>query len=178
MEDDEQKAGHTKKELTLLQKQKDKLMKFYGGIKNIRALPQALVCFDPVEDINAIREAKIMNISVIAVANTNADPDQIDFIIPANNFSVRSSYLIVNALADAVATANEQPTLVVNRTAEEITLPEIQKRKRANPGDRGRDFRNKKGFAESSDLAATETAENTDHPVENDLATESVPETK
>lgn len=132
--DEEKKLGRTKKELVLLTKEKEKLMKFYGGIKTMQQLPQVLVCLDPVEDINSILEAKKLNIPVVAVANTNADPSLIDFIIPANNFSVRSSYLLVNALADAIAVANEQDTLVVNKTAEEIVLPEIQRKRRFQRG--------------------------------------------
>lgn len=130
LNDEEQKAGRTKKELVGLTKTKDKLNKFYGGIKTMKQLPQVLVCFDPVEDMNAILEAKKKNIPVVAVANTNADPKLIDFIIPANNFSVRSSYLLVNVLADAIAIANEQEALVANRPAEEITIPEVQHRRR------------------------------------------------
>lgn len=122
-------------------------MKFYGGIKMMKSLPQVLVCFDPVQDINAVKEAKIMNISIVGVGNTNANPDLIDFLVPANNYSVRASYLIVNCLADAIATANDQPTLVANRPIEEINLPEIAKKTPYHrPLARGEYLRNNPSF--------------------------------
>ncbi|MDQ0513744.1 small subunit ribosomal protein S2 [Mycoplasmoides fastidiosum] len=134
--DESLQAGRTKKELLDLTRDRDKLEKFYGGIKNMTKIPQVLVCFDPVEDINSVLEAKKVGIPVVAVANTNADPLLADFIIPANNFSIRSAYLIVNVLGDAIAYANDNPTVVAYRSADDIVLPEIQRRHNLNRGKR------------------------------------------
>ncbi|WP_391591874.1 SSU ribosomal protein S2p (SAe) [[Mycoplasma] cavipharyngis] len=126
--DEKLQEGRTKKEILDLTRERDKLEKFYGGIKKMTKLPQVLVCFDPVEDKNCILEARKMGIPVIGIANTNADPTIIDFIIPANNFSIRSAYILVNVLADAVLYVNQSPTTIAFRSEDEIVLPEIQSR--------------------------------------------------
>lgn len=128
LQDEESKLGRTKKEWLNLIRQRARLEKFYSGVKNMNKLPQVMVCFDPVEDKNAILEARKMNIPIVAVSNTNANPDLIDFIIPANNFSVRSAYILVNVLTDAVAYANNQETVIAFKKESEIILPDIQKR--------------------------------------------------
>lgn len=73
-----------------MQRQVAKLEKFIGGIKNMKGLPQVLVVTDPVAEHNAVKEAKDLHIPVIALANTNANPDLIDFIIPANTHSIKT----------------------------------------------------------------------------------------
>lgn len=117
-------AGYTKKELVHLTKQRNKLEKFYGGIKNLQKLPDLIVIFNPQDDVTCLKEAKKMGIPVIALANTNTDPDNIDFIVPGNNTSLRSVYLIANLLCDAVAEAQGNETLVVYKDPEDIIIPE------------------------------------------------------
>lgn len=117
-------AGYTKKELVQMTKQRNKLEKFYGGIKNLQKLPDLIILFNPFEDINCLREAKKIGIPVIALANTNSDPDLIDFIIPGNNTSIKSVYLIANLLCDAIAQAQGNQTLIAFKKTEEIIIPE------------------------------------------------------
>lgn len=119
---------YTKKEQIEILKETERLNKFVGGIRMMNTLPQVLVVIDPVSDQNAIKEAKAMNIPVVALANTNADPTNIDFIIPCNNMSIRSLTLIVTLLADAIAEARNEETKFVGKEDNEIVLPEIQKR--------------------------------------------------
>ena len=118
---------YTKKQQLDMSRQVAKLEKFIGGIKNMKGLPQVLVVSDPVAEHNAVKEARDLHIPVIALANTNANPDLIDFIIPANTHSTRTQWLLISILADAVASAHGKPTKVIGKPDEEIILPEITK---------------------------------------------------
>lgn len=124
-----QKSGeiekYTKKEQLSIRRETEKLMKFYGGIRTMRKLPEAIIVLDPNHDLNAIVEARKLNIPVIALANTNANPDIIDYIIPINNFSIRSIMLILGILIDGIAEAKEEPVKYVGKADNEIVLPEI-----------------------------------------------------
>lgn len=91
-----------KKELAEKLKLKAKLAVNLEGIKEIRMLPQALVVVDPKEEHNAVAEAKLLNIPVFALGDTNTDPDTVDYLIPANDDGEASARIIVGLLADAV----------------------------------------------------------------------------
>lgn len=117
---------YTKKEQIAYNKDAAKLEKFYGGIKTMKQRPDLLILVDPVNDVNAIKEAKKLNIPVIALANTNADPNLIDYVIPVNNYSIKSITLILGVLADAIAELKNEPTKVVGRADSEIVLPETK----------------------------------------------------
>ncbi len=119
---------YTKKEQICMLKETERLNKFVGGIRLMNTLPQALIVIDPVADQNAIKEAKSMHIPVVALANTNADPSNIDFIIPCNNMSLRSLTLVLTILADAICEGRGEPTKFVGKEDSEIQLPEAQKR--------------------------------------------------
>ncbi len=91
-----------KKEAADRLKLKAKLSANLEGIKEIRLLPQALVVVDPKEEHNAVAEAKLLNIPVFALGDTNTDPDTIDYLVPANDDSEASIRIIIGLLADAV----------------------------------------------------------------------------
>jgi len=95
-----------KKEVINLRKEMDRLEKFLGGIKEMKSIPQALFIIDPRKERNAILEARILNIPVFGIVDTNCDPDDVDYIIPANDDALRSVKLIVGKMADAVIEAN------------------------------------------------------------------------
>ena len=118
---------YTKKQRLDISRQVTKLEKFIGGIKEIKGLPNAIVVTDPVLEHNAVKEARDLHIPVIAIANTNANPNLIDFIIPANTYSIKTQWLILSILADAVASAKGQETKIVGKKDSEIILPEIAK---------------------------------------------------
>ncbi|AEG73736.1 30S ribosomal protein S2 [Mycoplasma haemofelis Ohio2] len=124
LENPELQEGYTKKEIIQFSKQKDKLEKFYGGVKNLQRLPNLLVVFNPVEDAAAVQEAKKVGIPVIALSNINTDPDQVDFVIPGNNKSMKSVYLIANLLCDAIAEIQGKDTVVAHKSDAEIIIPE------------------------------------------------------
>jgi len=102
----------TKKEAILLRKEMAKLEKNLGGIKEMRRLPQALFVVDPKAEHNAVAEAKILGIPVFGIVDTNCDPDEVDYVIPANDDAIRAVKLIVAAMADAVCEAKSEPLTV------------------------------------------------------------------
>ena len=95
-----------KKEVATLKKDKEKLEKYFGGIKEMKDIPAALVVVDPKTEHNAIAEARRLNIPVFGLVDTNCDPDDVDYVIPANDDAIRSVKLIVATLANAVVEAN------------------------------------------------------------------------
>ena len=95
-----------KKEVIGLKKEYDKLNKVLCGIRNMEKLPQALIIVDPKKEINAIREARKLNIPVFGVVDTNCDPDDVDFVIPGNDDAVRSIKVMLGVLTNAICEAN------------------------------------------------------------------------
>ena len=91
-----------KKEVAALQKEIFDLEKSYGGIKTMEQLPSAIFVVDPKKEKNAILEAKKLGIPVIAIVDTNCDPDDADYVIPGNDDAIRAIKLIASALADAI----------------------------------------------------------------------------
>ncbi len=94
-----------KKEAAALRKEKEKLSKNLEGIKEMRKTPQAIFVCDPKIEQNAVREAKILGIPVFGIVDTNNDPDEVDYMIPANDDAIRSVKLIVGLMADAIVEA-------------------------------------------------------------------------
>lgn len=101
-EDEETLKHYTKKERIKLQREKQKLEKNLKGIKDMDELPDALFVVDPEKEANAVKEARKLGIPVIAVVDTNCDPDMVDVIIPGNDDAIRAIKLFVSAIADAV----------------------------------------------------------------------------
>lgn len=97
----------SKKEVAGLKAEMDKLEKNLGGIKEMTELPGVLFVVDPKKEHIAVSEARALNIPIVGIVDTNCDPDDVDFIIPANDDAMRSVKLIVGAMADAVIEAKE-----------------------------------------------------------------------
>jgi len=116
-----------KKEVIGLRKDMARLEKFLGGIKDMKKIPAALFIVDPRKERNAILEARKLHIPVFGIVDTNCDPDDVDYIIPANDDALRSVRLIVNKMADAVVEANGG-----------IVIPIVQEPKREKPLDQRR----------------------------------------
>lgn len=91
-----------KKEVIQLNNERDRLEKFLGGIKNMNRLPDALYVVDPRKERIAVNEARILGIPVIAIVDTNCDPDEIDYVIPGNDDAIRAVKLITETMANAV----------------------------------------------------------------------------
>ena len=95
-----------KKEVIGLRKEYDKLNKLLCGIRSMEKLPQALIIVDPKKEINAIREARKLNIPIFGIVDTNCDPDDVDYVIPGNDDAVRAVKVVLGVLGNAIAEAN------------------------------------------------------------------------
>jgi small subunit ribosomal protein S2 len=111
---------YTKKEQLLLQREREKLEKYMGGVKEMGRLPGALFVVDARKELIAVKEARKLGIPVIAIADTNADPDMIDFPIPGNDDAIRSVQLISGAMADAIEQARRELPPEARRRADEV----------------------------------------------------------
>ena len=130
--DNMEKAGEfdllPKKEVIGLKAQREKLQTVLGGIRDMHTLPGALFVVDPHSEEIAIKEAKKLNIPVVAITDTNCDPDNIDYVIPGNDDAIRAVKLIASIIADAVIEAN-QGADAVNHNVEEdevVSMDEAQ----------------------------------------------------
>lgn len=94
-----------KKEVIGLKKERDRLEKFLGGIKDMQKTPEAMFIIDPRKEINAIREARILGIPVFGIVDTNCDPDDVDYVIPANDDAIRAVKLITYVMGNAIIEA-------------------------------------------------------------------------
>ncbi|MUK02406.1 30S ribosomal protein S2 [Vibrio cholerae] len=101
--DDVAGSGHTKKELLLLRRELTKLQSNLGGIRNLTKAPSVVWVVDTKKEHLAIDEAKKLNIPVVAILDTNCDPDEVDFPIPGNDDAIRAVNLLTRVIADAVA---------------------------------------------------------------------------
>src|SRR5690606_24393391 len=90
-----------KKEVARLEKERERLEKYIGGLKGMGNLPQAVFIVDPHQEAIAVSEARKLRIPVVAITDTNCDPDLIDFVIPGNDDAIRSIKLITARVADA-----------------------------------------------------------------------------
>ena len=113
-----------KKEVIGLRKEYEKLNKVLCGIRGMDKLPNALIITDPSKEINAIREARKLNIPVFGIVDTNCDPDLVDYVIPGNDDAVRSVKVILGVLTNAICEAKGLP--VVDYVTE-VEKPKTQK---------------------------------------------------
>jgi len=97
----------SKKEVLTLCHEMERLQKFLGGIKNMTKLPGALFIIDPRKERIAVAEAKKLGIPIVAIVDTNCDPDEIDFIIPGNDDAIRAVKLLTAKMADAILEARQ-----------------------------------------------------------------------
>jgi small subunit ribosomal protein S2 len=117
----------TKKEILFLSRERDKLKKVLGGIETMNRLPGALFIVDIRKESIAVNEARKLNIPIFAIVDTNCDPDDIDYIIPANDDAVKTIELITSAMADAIL---EGEAKLKEKKAEEAADRERVKKER------------------------------------------------
>lgn len=99
---------YPKKEQAQMQKEMDKLNRFLGGVRNMNRLPRAIFVIDSENEKNAIREAKKMGIKVYGIADTNSNPDDFDYFIPANDDAIKAIELILNKIGDVIVEAKNK----------------------------------------------------------------------
>ena len=98
---------YAKKEALKMIAEADKLEKYLGGIKDMKGMPAAIFVVDPKKERIAVKEAKILGIPVVGIVDTNCDPDDVDYIIPANDDAIRAVKLITSCMADAIVEAKQ-----------------------------------------------------------------------
>ena len=107
MQEDGTINKYAKKEALKLIAEADKLEKYLGGIKDMKGMPGALFVVDPKKERIAVKEAAILGIPVVGMVDTNCDPDDVDFVIPANDDAIRAVKLITSCMADAIIEAKQ-----------------------------------------------------------------------
>ncbi len=115
-----------KKEVAQLQGQKEKLEKFLGGIREMNDLPGALFVVDPKKERIAIAEARKLNIPIVAIVDTNCDPEEVDYVIPGNDDAIRAVKLLVARMADAVIEGNQGMSMAEAEVAQSEGAEEEQ----------------------------------------------------
>ena len=110
-----------KKEVVNIKKEWDKLEKNLGGIKDMKRIPDAIFVVDPKKEKICVQEAHSLGITLICIADTNCDPEELDYVIPGNDDAIRAVKLIVSKMADAVIEANQGEEMVAEDAAEEAT---------------------------------------------------------
>ncbi|MGQ9557347.1 MAG: 30S ribosomal protein S2 [Desulfurispora sp.] len=118
MEADGSMALLPKKEVARLLHEKERLQKFLGGIKDMRRLPDALFVIDPRKEKIAVAEARKLGIPIVAIVDTNCDPDEIDYVIPGNDDAIRAVRLLTSKMADAVLEGKQGEQLSDARSAQ------------------------------------------------------------
>ena len=101
----------------------EKLEKYLGGVKDMRKLPGALFVVDPRKEHNAIAEARKLHIPIVAIVDTNCDPDEVDYVIPANDDAIRAIRLISATMANAVQEGRQGEDASAEEPAAEETAP-------------------------------------------------------
>jgi small subunit ribosomal protein S2 len=107
-----------KKEVVQLKKQHERLVKFLGGIRDMKAVPDVMFVVDPRKERIAVAEARKLNIPLVGIVDTNCDPDEIDYVIPANDDAIRAVKLLTAKMADALLEARQGED-------EEVTSAEV-----------------------------------------------------
>ena len=107
-----------KKEVSQLKKEMEILERNLGGIKEMKKLPGALFIVDPKKEHNAVLEARKLNIPIVGIVDTNCDPDDTDYVIPANDDAIRAVKLIAGAMADGIIEVNQGAMAEAAQTAE------------------------------------------------------------
>ncbi len=108
-----------KKEVIKLNLEREKLEKYLGGIKNMKKLPSVLFVVDPRKERNAILEAKKLHIPVVAIVDTNCDPDEVDYVIPGNDDAIRAVKLIAETMANAMIEGKEGSAAAMEEETDE-----------------------------------------------------------
>jgi small subunit ribosomal protein S2 len=136
MEEDGTFEKLSKKEVIKLRQEHDKLQKNLGGIRDMKGMPAAMFIVDPKKEKIAVHEARILGIPIVGVVDTNCDPDDVDYIIPANDDAIRAVKLLSSKMADAVIEGHqgesfdegeeaEAANAVAETPAEEKSIEEI-----------------------------------------------------
>lgn len=123
-----------KKEVIKLKAEMEKLEKYLGGIKNMKKIPGAMFIVDPRKERNAILEARKLGIPVVAIVDTNCDPDEVDYVIPGNDDAIRAVKLIAAKVADAIIEGRQGEQLSTDSEEAEAKVNEEEMAEVATEG--------------------------------------------
>ena len=126
MEEDGTFDKLSKKEVSKLKLEQEKLEKYLGGIKDMKGMPAALFIVDPKKERIAVKEARILGIPIIGIVDTNCDPDDVDYIIPANDDAIRAVKLIAASMADAIIEARQGESFAETDEEAEEQVEEVE----------------------------------------------------
>jgi small subunit ribosomal protein S2 len=112
-----------KKEVIQLRKEHTRLEMFLGGIRNMRRMPKAVFIVDPMAELNAVKEARKLGIKIVAMVDTNCDPDLVDYIIPCNDDAIKSVTLISTVIADACLESKGKAPIIAYTEDKDIPRP-------------------------------------------------------
>lgn len=146
MFEDDSISAFTKKEMLGLQRERDKLQKVLGGIRNMKDLPGGIFIVDPRKELIAVKEGKKLGIPIVAVVDTNCDPDDIDYIVPGNDDAIRAIKLFSSKMAESVVEGKKR--------FDELIQAESDKEEKEEPETETK--------AEDIDIDITETEEATE----------------
>jgi len=121
----------TKKEVAAIEKEKSKLEKNLSGIKDMTSLPVALFIVDPKKEKIAIAEARKLSVPIVAIVDTNCNPDEVDYVIPGNDDAIRAIRLITSKIADAVIEGKEILSKTLAEEAESLQVEDKIQQERA-----------------------------------------------
>ncbi|MEW6674896.1 MAG: 30S ribosomal protein S2 [Nitrospirota bacterium] len=113
-----------KRETTMLEKERTKLEKNLSGIKDMTDLPSAVFIIDPKKERIAVAEARKLSVPIVAIVDTNCDPDEVDYVIPGNDDAIRAIKLITSKIADAILEGKEMLSTIAAQEAEKIQVEE------------------------------------------------------
>ena len=116
----------TKKEVIKLRLEMGRLEKFLGGIKEMKNMPAALFVVDPKKERIAVKEARILGIPIVGIVDTNCDPDDVDYVIPANDDAIRAIKLITAAMADALIEGRQGESYDTGESADYEDSPDYE----------------------------------------------------
>lgn len=140
-----------KKEVSQIRKEAARLEKFLGGIKEMKKMPDAIFVVDPKVEANAVAEARKLGIPVFGIVDTNCDPDDVDFVVPANDDAIRAVKLIIAAMSDAVMEAKGGPLQVAYTKDEPSTDRRPNNRPNNRPNDRVQNSRPQRENSEKAE---------------------------
>jgi small subunit ribosomal protein S2 len=169
---------YSKKEAAELTEEKDKLERFLGGIKDMPQLPAALFIVDTKKEHIAVAEARALGIPIVAIVDTNCDPDEVDYLIPGNDDAIRAIKLITNKIAEAIVEVKQhewestgEPTDLSGVVVGDDTLSDAAESRRRQMEEDAKGL----GFEYDATGQAIATAEAAEAPVEAE-AVEAAPE--
>jgi len=125
----------TKKEVAAIEKEKSKLEKNLSGIKDMTSLPVALFIVDPKKEKIAIAEARKLSVPIVAIVDTNCNPDEVDYVIPGNDDAIRAIRLITSKIADAVIEGKEILSKTLAEEAESLQVEDKIQQERAEEAE-------------------------------------------